>query len=42
MKGMLQHSQSSSGVKELTDSNSLTDEYLRLSFHGLRAMLFIQ
>ncbi|MDQ6815777.1 MAG: ATP-binding protein [Bacteroidota bacterium] len=37
VKGMLQHSQSSSGQKELTDINALCDEYLRLSFHGLRA-----
>ena len=34
---MLQHSRSSSGVKEPTDINALCDEYLRLSFHGLRA-----
>jgi signal transduction histidine kinase len=34
---MLQHSRSSSGVKELTDINVLVDEYLRLAFHGLRA-----
>jgi two-component system NtrC family sensor kinase len=37
VKGMLQHSSSSSGVKELTDINALCDEYLRLSYHGLRA-----
>lgn len=37
VKGMLQHSRSSSGQKELTDINTLTDEYLRLAFHGLRA-----
>jgi len=37
VKGMLQHSRSSSGQKELTDINKLTDEYLRLAFHGLRA-----
>ncbi len=37
VRGMLQHSRSSSGVKELTDINALCDEYLRLSFHGLRA-----
>jgi signal transduction histidine kinase len=37
VKGMLQHSRSSSGVKEATDINALCDEYLRLSFHGLRA-----
>ena len=35
--GMLQHSRVSSGKKELADLNSLTDEYLRLSYHGLRA-----
>ena len=37
VKGMLQHSRSSSGVKEPTDINALTDEYLRLAYHGLRA-----
>ncbi|MCB0777144.1 MAG: hypothetical protein KDB99_12595, partial [Chitinophagaceae bacterium] len=37
VKGMLQHSRSSSGQKELTDINVLADEYLRLAFHGLRA-----
>jgi two-component system NtrC family sensor kinase len=37
VKGMLQHSRSSSGKKELTDINALADEYLRLSYHGLRA-----
>lgn len=37
VKGMLQHSRSSSGQKELTDINALTDEYLRLAYHGLRA-----
>ena len=37
VKGMLQHSRSSSGVKEPTDINSLADEYLRLAYHGLRA-----
>jgi signal transduction histidine kinase len=37
VKGMLQHSQSSSGKKELTDINALCDEYLRLAYHGLRA-----
>ena len=34
---MLQHSRTSSGQKELTDLNVLCDEYLRLSYHGLRA-----
>jgi len=37
VKGMLQHSQSSTGQKELTDINELTDEFLRLAYHGLRA-----
>ena len=37
VKGMLQHSRSSSGKKEPTDINALCDEYLRLSYHGLRA-----
>ena len=34
---MLQHSRSSSGVKEPTDINKLAEEYFRLSYHGLRA-----
>ena len=37
VKGMLQHSRSSSGTKEPTDINELADEYLRLAYHGLRA-----
>jgi signal transduction histidine kinase len=37
VKGMLQHSRSSTGVKESTDINALADEYLRLAYHGLRA-----
>ena len=37
VKGMLQHSQSSSGKKEPTNINALADEYLRLAYHGLRA-----
>jgi two-component system NtrC family sensor kinase len=37
VKGMLQHSRSSTGTKEATDINKLTDEYLRLAYHGLRA-----
>ena len=37
VKGMLQHSRKSSGQKEPTDINTLADEYLRLSYHGLRA-----
>jgi len=35
--GMLQHSRAGSGKKEPTDINALADEYLRLSYHGLRA-----
>ena len=34
---MLQHSRKSTGQKEPTDINALCDEYLRLSYHGLRA-----
>ncbi|MCK5466905.1 MAG: histidine kinase, partial [Cyclobacteriaceae bacterium] len=37
VKGMLQHSRTSTGQKELTDINKLADEYLRLAYHGLRA-----
>jgi signal transduction histidine kinase/ligand-binding sensor domain-containing protein len=37
VKGMLQHSRSSNGIKEPTNINALADEYLRLSYHGLRA-----
>jgi signal transduction histidine kinase len=37
VKGMLQHSRTSTGQKELTDINALADEYLRLAYHGLRA-----
>ncbi|HYJ64234.1 MAG TPA: ATP-binding protein, partial [Parafilimonas sp.] len=37
VKNMLQHSRKSSGQKEPTDINALCDEYLRLSFHGMRA-----
>ncbi len=37
VKGMLQHSRTSTGQKELTDINMLCDEYLRLAYHGLRA-----
>ncbi|MBK8698125.1 MAG: hypothetical protein IPN29_00510 [Saprospiraceae bacterium] len=34
---MLQHSRTGSGQKEATDINQLTDECLRLAYHGLRA-----
>jgi len=37
VKGMLEHSRSNSGQKEPADINALADEYLRLSYHGLRA-----
>lgn len=37
VKGMLQHSRGGDGTKELTDINALADEFLRLSYHGLRA-----
>jgi signal transduction histidine kinase len=37
VKGMLEHSRTSKGEKQPTDINSLADEYLRLSYHGLRA-----
>ena len=37
VKSMLQHSRTSTGVKEPTDINKLADEYLRLAYHGLRA-----
>ena len=34
---MLQHSQRSSGQKTPTDINELTEEYLRLAYHGICA-----
>ncbi|WP_194973337.1 tetratricopeptide repeat-containing sensor histidine kinase [Aquiflexum lacus] len=37
VKGMLEHSRTTTGEKVLTDINALADEYLRLSYHGLRA-----
>jgi PAS domain S-box-containing protein len=37
VKGMLEHSKNSTNQKELTNINTLADEYLRLSYHGLRA-----
>jgi signal transduction histidine kinase len=37
VKGMLQHSRASEGLKESVDINALADEYLRLAYHGLRA-----
>jgi signal transduction histidine kinase len=37
VKGMLQHTRNRRGQKEPTNINALCDEYLRLSYHGLRA-----
>jgi signal transduction histidine kinase len=37
VKGMLQHSRTSTGEKQLTNINVLADEFLKLSYHGLRA-----
>ena len=37
VKGMLQHSRVSDNKKVSTDINALADEYLRLSYHGLRS-----
>jgi len=37
VKGMLQHSRGDTGKKEPTDINALADEYLQLSYHGLKA-----
>jgi signal transduction histidine kinase len=37
VKSMLEHSRSSTGIKEPTDINKLVGEYLGLSYHGLRA-----
>ena len=37
VKGMLQHSRTNAGHKEPTDINALAEEFLKLSFHGLRA-----
>ena len=37
VKGMLQHSQASTGVKEPTDINALADEYLRLAYQSIKA-----
>ena len=34
---MLQHSRISTGTKELININAFCDEYLRLSYHGMRA-----
>jgi signal transduction histidine kinase len=37
VKGMLQHSRTSTGEKQLTNMNALCDEFLKLSYHGMRA-----
>ncbi len=37
VKGMLEHSRASTGDRVPTDLNKLADEYLRLSYHGMRA-----
>jgi two-component system, NtrC family, sensor kinase len=37
VKNMLLHSRTSSGLKELTELNTLCEEYLRLAYHGFRA-----
>ena len=37
VKGMLAHSRSGKGEKTPTDLNALAEEYLKLSYHGLRA-----
>lgn len=37
VKGMLEHSRISTGEKTATDINALADEFLKLSYHGLRA-----
>ncbi|WP_295799279.1 ATP-binding protein [Mucilaginibacter sp.] len=37
VKGMLEHSRNNSGQKEPTDLNVIAEEFMRLSYHGLRA-----
>ena len=37
VRGMLEHARTSTGEKLPTDLNALADEYLRLTYHGLRA-----
>jgi two-component system NtrC family sensor kinase len=37
VKGMLEHSRASTGEKQPTDFNVLCDEFMKLSYHGLRA-----
>jgi signal transduction histidine kinase len=37
VKGMLQHSRTNTGERQLTNVNLLADEFFKLSYHGLRA-----
>lgn len=37
VRGMMEHSRTSNGEKRPTDLNALTDEYMKLAYHGLRA-----
>ena len=37
VKGMLEHSRTNTGERQPTNINLLTDEFLKLSYHGLRA-----
>lgn len=37
VSNMLEHSRSSEGEQQITDMNNLVEEYLNLSFHGMRA-----
>jgi len=37
VKGMLEHSRANKGERAKVDLNQLADEYLRLSYHGMRA-----
>jgi signal transduction histidine kinase len=37
VKSMMQHSHTNAGQREWRDINALADEYLRLSYHGMRA-----
>ncbi len=37
VKGMLEHSRTNTGERQLSNINVLADEFLKLSYHGLRA-----
>nr|WP_317165870.1 ATP-binding protein [Spirosoma arboris] len=37
VKGMLEHSRTDSGEKQLTNLNALADEYLKIAYHGFKA-----